>query len=58
MKNKKLNLDSIKVKSFVTSFDKEKGNTVKGGQNSDANTCPPVACEPVLSLGYNCYYRY
>ncbi len=31
MRNKKLNLDELKVKSFVTDFENEKENTVKGG---------------------------
>ncbi|MCF6298135.1 MAG: pinensin family lanthipeptide [Flavobacteriaceae bacterium] len=31
MKNKKLNLNELKVKSFVTDFENEKENTVKGG---------------------------
>lgn len=31
MKKKKLSLDALKVKSFVTSFDNKKENTVKGG---------------------------
>jgi len=39
MKKKKLNLDQIKVESFVTSMDNEKENTVKGGA--------PMTDEPV-----------
>ena len=34
MKNKKLNLNALKVKSFVTEFENEKENTVKGGNGS------------------------
>ncbi len=34
-KGKKLNLNELKVKSFVTEFDKEKGNTIKGGDFSE-----------------------
>jgi len=35
MKNKKMNLSELKVKSFVTDLEKEKENTVKGGRNSE-----------------------
>jgi len=31
MKKKKLNLEQLKVQSFVTSMENEKENTVKGG---------------------------
>ncbi|MEO1052997.1 MAG: pinensin family lanthipeptide [Bacteroidota bacterium] len=53
MKNRKLNLDTIKVKSFITSLEKEKGNTVKGGHSGD-NSCYPVVCTPDLSEGPHC----
>ncbi len=42
MKNKKLNLKSIEVKSFVTDLSRETVNTVKGGATlgcSVAHTC-------------------
>lgn len=41
MKNKKLNLNELKVKSFVTDFENEKKNTVKGG---NGNTSGEVIC--------------
>ena len=41
MKNKKLNLDELKVKSFVTSFKKTDSNTVKGGVT--LNLCEETA---------------
>jgi len=31
MKNKKMNLNELKVKSFVTGFEDVESNTVKGG---------------------------
>jgi len=37
---KKLNLNSLKVKSFVTDFDKENAETVKGG----ASVAGPGGC--------------
>ncbi|WP_222931368.1 pinensin family lanthipeptide [Xanthovirga aplysinae] len=39
MKKKKLKLDQIKLESFVTSLEKGKENTVKGG----------AECEPGLT---------
>ncbi|MGB3463839.1 MAG: pinensin family lanthipeptide [Cyclobacteriaceae bacterium] len=54
MKSKKLNLNELKVKSFVTEFDGEKQNTAKGGlpipyipytigtcSTRDPQDCPP-----------------
>jgi len=35
MKNKKLNLNELKVKSFVTDLGAEKANTAKGGAPTD-----------------------
>lgn len=34
MKAKKLNLNDLKVKSFVTSFEGNRESTVKGGSNA------------------------
>ncbi|MEL6560781.1 MAG: pinensin family lanthipeptide [Bacteroidota bacterium] len=39
MKKKKLNLDSLKVESFVTEFKKEEENTVVGGLASIGRHC-------------------
>lgn len=39
MKNKKLNLNELRVKSFVTSFQSDQENTIKGGGPS--NLCSP-----------------
>ena len=45
MKKKKLNLEEIKVKSFVTEFRDEDGETVKGG------TATPL----YISIGLSCW---
>lgn len=45
MKNKKLNLNELRVKSFVTELENEKENTVKGGGPTDytcGQWCPPT----------------
>lgn len=39
MKNKKLNLSELKVKSFVTDLENEKGNTIKGGSMIGNTDC-------------------
>lgn len=43
MKSKKLNLNNLKVKSFVTEFDKSQSHTAKGGidwtEITNANWC-------------------
>ncbi len=47
MKSKKLNLNEMKVKSFVTSFEDEKENTVRGGtrnQSLDTRVCTFTPC--------------
>jgi|GEM_PF-5074818 len=54
MKNKKLNLNQLRVKSFVTDLENGKQNTVKGGLLSiiwcktDNDDCAPhsQACDP------------
>ena len=33
MKNKRLNLSAVKVKSFVTEMESESGETIQGGNN-------------------------
>lgn len=38
MKNKKLNLEDLKVKSFVTNVGDEKTETIKGGSFLDCQT--------------------
>lgn len=45
---KKLNLNSLKVKSFVTDLDKNKEETVKGGLP------PSRPYEPVTDTWINC----
>lgn len=43
MKKSKLNLNELKVKSFVTDLENGKENTVKGGHDCDpTHTCPPT----------------
>ncbi len=49
MKNKKLNLNELKVKSFVTDFDSADSNTIKGGGFSD-NCQSDGGC----MLSFNC----
>jgi len=53
MKNKKLNLNELKVKSFVTDLEAGKENTVRGGGGS--NECSPGApstgCNSLLLTG-------
>lgn len=48
MKNGKLNLNELKVKSFVTNLESEKENTVKGGGLKPftivVNCTMPVIC--------------
>lgn len=47
MKKVKLNIDDLKVQSFVTSFDKDTQETVKGGTDESVELCSqgPVFCE-------------
>ena len=53
MKKKKLNLENLKVQSFVTSLKEENPNTVKGGTASVPAMCdtdnPACANTPVCS---------
>jgi hypothetical protein len=57
MKNKKLNLNSLKVTSFVTSLEKNKQETLKGGvtENCGAsfNACPTVPVNGCAVASYN-----
>ena len=64
MKNKRLNLNELKVESFVTSLENENGQTVKGGNFSGASclvlTLPSVLdrCpEPVPTILLNTQTR-
>ena len=43
MKNKKLNLEDLKIQSFVTSLNQEDANTVKGGVPTAAEACNNTA---------------
>ena len=52
MKNKKLNLDELKVKSFVTDFENGKENTVKGGGGT--RTGEPVTGGTAVITDYTC----
>jgi|GEM_PF-2932956 len=45
MKNKKLNLKELTVKSFVTDLENEKEQTVKGGGFSNGSICNTVEPE-------------
>lgn len=54
MKKEKMSLNELKVKSFVTSFQDGKVDTVKGGAFSDGYySCIPY-CTPDLSEGPGC----
>lgn len=52
MKNKKLKLNELKVKSFVTENSNENFETIKGGGDSRYDACvsAPVGCE-VYTIG-------
>ena len=57
MKQQKLNLHQIKIKSFVTSFEKEEAQTVQGGrkvkfprETAQPSVCN-VSCLPPKSEG-------
>jgi hypothetical protein len=57
MKNKKLNLNSLKVTSFVTSLEKNNQETLRGGvtENCGAsfNACPSVPVNDCNIASYN-----
>ena len=44
MKNNKLNLQNLKVKSFVTDFKNEEQLTIKGGLKTDEFLCTILIC--------------
>lgn len=62
---KKLDLDELKVKSFVTNFGKDSAETVKGGRPPESNNCESELCPPpddggglsanICSGRYYCY---
>ena len=54
MKKQKLSLDALKVKSFVTSLDTEKENTVKGGGFGSITSGCPVTNECVATTPQGC----
>ena len=62
MKKRKLRLDELKVKSFVTNNEEALGKTIKGGVNSDfdipkdpiRNPIDTILCAP--TPGTWCYY--
>ncbi|ELR73065.1 hypothetical protein C900_00145 [Fulvivirga imtechensis AK7] len=53
MKNKKLKLDELKVKSFVTQTSDQNYETIKGGGDSRFDACPsaPVGCDFQTVIG-------
>ena len=56
MKNKKLKLNELKVKSFLTDFEREKANTAKGGYPASFFCGPsgePSCYHPVDAWGCN-----
>ena len=58
MKKKKLRLDELKVKSFVTQNEEALGQTIKGGINSvidlPKDPIKTIVCDP--TPGTWCYY--
>ena len=61
MKSKKLQLNSIKVKSFATQMDEQSAKTAKGGalylEPSVYNICiePSAICDPIVTPSiYGC----
>ncbi|MEQ9441159.1 MAG: pinensin family lanthipeptide [Cyclobacteriaceae bacterium] len=51
MAKRKLNLDELRVESFVTSFEADHDGTVKGGANPswvDACQSALIACGPIV----------
>lgn len=42
MKNKRLDLNNLQIKSFVTNIDSETEKTVKGGNHVTCPVCPTV----------------
>ncbi|MFA0962094.1 pinensin family lanthipeptide [Roseivirga sp. BDSF3-8] len=54
MKNEKLSLDGIKVKSFQTSLNYQKSQTIRGGYNGDNSECRTLCrlgCESAAESG-------
>jgi len=52
MKNQKLNLDELKVQSFVTDFDKEQEQT----QDVNGGGSYLVYCVPLRTIQKDCFY--
>ena len=44
-KKKKLNLEVVRVQSFVTSLENDQKNRIKGGQSMDTVCCPDYKTE-------------
>lgn len=51
MEDKKFNLEELKIHSFVTSIDKEKTNTIKGGLAVEIPDDSDTACTDPASGG-------
>jgi len=51
MKNTKLNLNDLKVKSFVTNLESEVGQTVQGGSGTCRYESVLICEEPAPSVG-------
>jgi natural product precursor len=50
MKSKKLNLNDLKINSFITSLDKQEENTLKGGTTPECAIAASVASIATTSL--------
>lgn len=53
---KKLNINALKVTSFVTDLEKQNMNTVKGGSRADCGITAPINCAGTNGgcTGVNC----
>ena len=56
MKNRKLDLSQITVNSFITKLEKEKNQTVQGGDAASSPTGCPMVCNPIPYTEFNCPY--
>lgn len=55
---KKLNLNDLKIKSFVTDLDSGSVNTVKGGISGHHHTCQPAGEISIDPASDACYTDY
>ncbi len=53
MKNDKIKLNDLKVKSFVTDMAETNSNTVKGGMPTPSDICSVILCR--ITFHPNCF---